>query len=115
MKALFKYWAPVIVYMAFIMAVSIMPAPEELPLIPYIDKFYHLLTYLVLGVLLSRAFNAGGKERTILKPFAFAFLYGALIEVLQSFTPYRSAEALDAAANGLGGLAGSYIYLRYKK
>ncbi len=53
---------------------------------------YHLVGFSVLTVLLS-----GTTPRV--RAAAVAWLYGALLEGVQAFVPYRGAEILDLAAN----------------
>lgn len=104
--------------MAFIFALSVMRAPEVLPEVSGIDKLYHFGAYLILGLLLARALSNSkvGRRpasRTVGRVFLITFLFGAAIEVCQSFLPWRSAEVLDAAANGAGGLFGAFVYVRF--
>lgn len=65
------------------------------------DKTNHLLAFTVLAWLGCESFP----QRT--PSLLFGLLaYGALIEILQSFTPYRIAEWHDLLADGLGLLLG---------
>lgn len=108
--------AVVAAYMALIFYLSAirMPSlPPELKL-ANMDKLEHFAAYAVMGFLLAmdlrKSFCAGKTAvRIIGISFIITFSFGAFIEICQAFIPYRSAEALDAAANGAGGLTGAII------
>jgi VanZ family protein len=73
-----------------------------IPTVPQIadtgwDKTNHLVAFAVLAWLGCMSF-----PRKILFLMLALFAFGALIEVLQSFTPHRSAEWGDLLADGLG-------------
>lgn len=53
---------------------------------------YHLVGFSVLTVLLSRTMPPA-------RSAALAWTYGALLEGVQAFFPYRGAEVTDLAAN----------------
>lgn len=77
-----------------------------LPLGPHVtgtgwDKSNHLLAFALLAMLACRAWP----ERIVMA-LAALLAYGGLIEVLQSFTGYRSAEWADWLADALGLLMG---------
>ncbi len=71
------------------------------------DKSNHLLAFAVLTCLGCKAFP---KRLAIVVPALLA--YGALIEIMQSFTKSRSAEWLDLLADMLGILMG-WIMIRF--
>ena len=65
------------------------------------DKSNHLLAFAVMAWLGCKAFP----QRVVFTLLGL-LAYGALIEILQSLTPTRSAEWLDFFADSLGLLAG---------
>jgi VanZ family protein len=65
------------------------------------DKMNHALTFAMLAMLGCRAYPER-KVQVLLGLLA----YGGLIELLQSLTDYRVAEALDVVADGVGLLVG---------
>lgn len=65
------------------------------------DKSNHLLAFALLAMLACRAWPA-----RIAAALAALLAYGGLIEILQSFTGYRSAEWADWLADALGLLLG---------
>lgn len=101
--------------MAFIFAVSTKPMPEGAPLFWQADKLFHFIAYFVMGVLWVRAIKAARPSTTAGEGIAISaiisFLFGIFMEVCQYFVPERSAEVLDAVANGAGAAAGSLIYV----
>ena len=119
-----KYWAPPLLYMALIFAVSSMKQPP-LPMPKFewltIDKLYHFIEYAILGGLLARAFV---KAKPSVVPSqliwglaaVLSILYGASDEWHQTFVPGRLATLADWVADVLGSIAGVVaIYLYYKK
>lgn len=85
------------------------PAPIALP--THFDKWQHVTAYFVLSAWFAQIYPFGTK--LLLYSGGF-FVMGALLEVLQGLTAYRSADAYDLAANTLGlalGLASSFTIL----
>lgn len=82
------------------MALALMPSPPPMITTGW-DKSNHLLAFAVMAWLGCKVFP---QRLAILLPGLLA--YGALIEILQSFTPNRSAEWLDLSADCLGILLG---------
>ncbi|MBT8321535.1 MAG: VanZ family protein [Eudoraea sp.] len=80
--------------------------------IPHLDKFVHFIFYFVAAILacfyLKETFLKGFKiNKTLLISLLFSWIYGILIEVLQStITTARSGELQDVWANCLGALIG---------
>jgi VanZ family protein len=64
-------------------------------------EYAHLLAFAVLAWLPSHAYPQ--RSASVLSGL---LAYGALIETLQSFTSYRSADWHDLLADGLGLLLG---------
>lgn len=89
--------------LAAVLVLSLMPTSAPLPTTGW-DKTNHLLGFAVLGWLGCRAHA----QRT-LAVLAGLLAYGALIEGLQSLTPYRLAEWGDLLADGLGALLGACL------
>jgi len=85
---------------------------KELPLIPYADKIMHaLLFFAQTGILLwelnRRTFSSTNISvgRLFLWSVSLPFLYGALIEFIQNYLPYRGAEFMDLLFDLMGSLA----------
>lgn len=81
---------------ALVFALSLMPA-AALPSATIGDKAEHLIAYALLG-LLGGVISERGVLRTILALAAF----GIAIELLQTFSPGRSAGVLDALVDIAG-------------
>ncbi len=119
-----KYWAPPLLYMVLIFAISSMEQPP-LPMPEFegltIDKLYHFIEYAILGGLLARAFVKA--KPAVVPPelvwylaALFSILYGASDEWHQTFVPGRSATLADWVADVVGSIAGVFgVYLYYKK
>lgn len=119
-----KYWAPPILYMALIFAISSMQQPP-LPTPKFewlsIDKVYHFIEYGILSVLLTIALvNAPLKwlpQNWIWVAAAiFSILYGVSDEWHQTFVPGRFATLSDLVSDAVGSIAGVVgVYFYYRK
>src|SRR5450830_1258207 len=83
-----------------VLVVALVPSPPPMITTGW-DKSNHLLAFAVMAWLGCKAFP----QRVAFTLLAL-LAYGALIEILQSFTPTRSAEWFDLFADSLGLLAG---------
>lgn len=79
-----------------VLLLSLLPGGADLPSTGW-DKTNHALAFFVLALLGFRAF--AGRASAVL---AGLLAYGALIELLQSFTSYRFAEWGDLLGDALG-------------
>jgi VanZ family protein len=104
-------WAPVVLYLAFIFALSSVANTPTLP-IAVSDKGLHGMLYLGLGALLMRALSRGFRLRvTVMMALLVTFcaaLYGISDEFHQSFVPPRQVEALDVVADTIGAAAAAF-------
>jgi VanZ family protein len=116
----FAYRLVLAAYMAMVLVVSLRPMPSGLPEIVEIDKLYHFATYMVMAILLAMALQGEGRAVMRVRLWIAALMvsaYGAMVEVLQSFTGTRSADIFDAIVNGIGATVGVFIfglYMRWK-
>ena len=74
--------------------------------VPYIDKLLHFSAFLILTLFMDLSI----KKPLLFNKIAIIFLilYAFLIELVQYFLPYRSAEVFDFISDLLGVLA--YLY-----
>ena len=79
-----------------VLVLALMPTDVPMPSTGW-DKSNHLLAFSVMALLGRRAYP--GRTMALL---AGLLAYGALIEVLQAFTPNRSAAWQDLAADAVG-------------
>ncbi len=95
----------------------VIPVPAAAPAIDGVfglplalDKAVHGFLFLIAAPLWLRTAEDLGWRRPMLAAFAFATLYGALLEGVQAaFTPARSAEWGDWLADSLGAIAGLWL------
>jgi VanZ family protein len=90
-------------------------SPDKIPgiKIPHADKAVHFGFFFVQSVLLSLMFNFQAKKsyfQIILLATLLTFIYGSLIEILQSRFFNRTGDLYDLIADILGGFTGAMIY-----
>jgi VanZ family protein len=112
-------WLPAVAWSAVLFGLSCIPG-NDLPEVPgaQTDKVAHVALYLVLGLAISRALRAttrlaGG--RLLATTCLLATAYGITDELHQLFTPRRSSDWHDVAADAVGGLAGALLATRIFK
>lgn len=97
----FRLWLGLgLIACAVLACVCLLPHPPQ-PDISHFDKFEHALAYCVLG-----AWFAAILPQRYLRVFIGLALLGAVIEVLQSLSGYRSGDVLDMVADIIGIVAG---------
>lgn len=75
------------------------------------DKFNHFLAFFTLSLLLNRSSSSYEKR---LRNVIALILFGALIEIVQSFLEYRSTSFYDLLADILGILFFQVLYSIYR-
>ena len=95
-----------IIWALIMLLATTMKAGDEMPKIdiPYMDKIVHFGIFGVLGFLITYE-----KRRADIPTWLICTLYGAAIEVIQLFLPWRSFEWEDMLADSLGALAGILV------
>jgi VanZ family protein len=110
-----RYWLPVLMYVALILALSAQPKLRPPLQFTLSDKFYHALEYFGLGVLLARAFRAGRRAavpmRTVTRAVTLGVIVGACDEIFQSFVPGRLPDVYDVLADATGVLLAQLVFL----
>jgi len=105
-----------ILWLILVLILSVMPVPEIGGLSSFpMDKIVHFVLYGVTAIMLYRFLRTRySVRRSVLYSIAVSAFYGALLEGVQFFLPYRSFSAADMAANTLGAavFAGFY-FLKY--
>lgn len=101
-----------VVWLCLLAALSLAPldAPKG---VEHQDTFGHAIAYGITAVLFFRQFRSRGTHRFIWAvSVCAAFLYGVIMEVMQSFTPSREFSYADMAANAAGAAAAAVIFGR---
>jgi VanZ family protein len=111
------YWMPVVAYIVIITYFSSVPE-RKLPL-PFLsqgmDKVCHIVEYMGLGLLFSRAWllsrseSAGSHRGVFIATAVFAVAVGISDEWHQSSVPGRTFSIWDAFADILGSLSGAFL------
>ncbi len=105
-------WTIVITYALTIFLVSSIEGNELDTGPPGLDKFLHLIEYLILSSLIYASFNASSnqiKNSTIFwLSFSLCALYGISDEIHQLFVPNRHFELLDILFDTIGSLIGAF-------
>lgn len=85
------------------LVIALLPMPALIGEVPNGDKLGHALAFAGLVLWYSQIYaTRADRLRCVLGAIAL----GALIEVLQAFVPWRSAEFLDLVADALGATLG---------
>jgi VanZ family protein len=105
-----RWWIGAGLYAGLILLASLVPGGQQ-PSVPHLDKAAHLCEYLLFAWLLVQAIRAGRlvEPEYLTLAWIYATSYGLLMELLQAFVPWRSADWADAVMNGLGAAAGIWI------
>lgn len=109
-------WLPLLACAAAITWLSSQPA-DDLPRASFAgeDKLVHMAIYGLLGALGGRAAGRARLGRAALLVLAACIAYGLFDEWYQQFTPGRSSDLLDFAADAVGASAGFAAMLRYHR
>lgn len=97
-----RFWVGAgVVLLVTIMALALLPMAIGIPGLTN-DKVVHFLTFTLLMIWFLGVFEPVMAPRVA----AALVFYGVLMEFLQSFTPYRSADPYDVLSDGIGISAG---------
>lgn len=105
-------WTPVVVAVILLVG-SVVPLPSTggsgPPLLPSPTAIGHLVGYATLAYTLRGRLRSRPARSAVwisIAVLAAVVSYGALVEVLQWFIPYRHFDLADVTVNALGALAG---------
>jgi len=114
-RLVIRYWLPAILYVAVIFFVSAQPRLRPPAPFAHVDKVYHAIEYLLLGLLLARAFRGllPGHRPLVLALLALSIgvMIGTADELFQSTVPGRDSSALDLLADTGGLVLAQLIFL----
>ena len=89
---------------------------DDGPLFPYDDKVYHFILYFILSLLMLNGIVKSYGQKTLMKfdtkmaVIIYGSILGILIEIVQYFTNYRSADIYDFIADVLGSIGAILLY-----
>lgn len=83
--------------------------PVSTPGFPNFDKLVHFGAFFILAFTFHRAFPI-----PLWAGIVLLTLYGLAIEVAQSLTPYRSADAMDLVADAAGVVSYYLVHWGYR-
>ena len=116
------WWqCPWIFLSTLIFYLSITPNPPSAPLFnfPGFDKIAHGLFYFVLSISVFRGFKKIPQDLIshyfMSFGIIFCLIFGLFNEWYQSLIPARTADFWDWAANAVGIIAGTILYIFYKE
>jgi VanZ family protein len=114
-----RYWLPVLAYVTLIFALSSianLAAPKTLK---NGDKLAHFGEYLLLGMLLSRAFRGSRVFASALAcsllAIVLGFATGLFDELFQTRVPGRISSAYDFLFDAAGVVVGTLLYALLKR
>lgn len=99
-----------------IMIASVVPVPSPQTGFSASDKLAHVVMYGLTSVFVYKVYlQKTTPARALYLSVAISALYGATMEVIQFFLPYRSFSPGDITANTVGAFCGSMLYMKWKK
>lgn len=109
--AWFLVWLWVVV-----ITISTLVPGRVVPKLHGMDKIFHLLEFLALGILLLNAFMKSrfyaSLNLLIILTIMLGCLYASLTEWMQNFVPGRNADVYDLLSDLIGLNLGVIMYLR---
>lgn len=101
---------------SMILILSVIP-PVRVGPVKNSGDMVHIAAYLVLAFFLAVCFFEKGvsEMRSLVMAILIAFFYGAFIEIVQYFIPYRSFGISDMFMNLLGAALSCVPFYFYKK
>ena len=110
MKINYKKVMILFLYIFLVLKLSTMDSSSIIFKLGNFDKFVHLLEYFILGYLVVNVFDSRPKSLIVkLSLSFFLFLFPFIDEFIQSFSPGRNSDILDAFADIIGGFLGAFI------
>ena len=122
MNSFLKYNLLSILWTLLILVLCLMPG-KDLPSVSIFefDKIAHFGVYLILALLMYYGWKKQNyfqslHNNTLIKILVLTSSYGFAVEIMQElFTTDRHFELLDALANSIGAVAGSFLGISLKQ
>jgi len=114
-----RYWLPALLYVAAIVMVSAQPQLRPPVQFQSADKWYHLIEYFGLGLVMVRAIRASLGYGKLLTSAFLALGIGIVLaigdELFQSTVPGRTSSHLDVMADVAGLVCAQLVYMWFAK
>ncbi len=99
------YWKILLYFYMLLSLIGAVQKPDNLKLLSTMnDKVIHFMAFFFMSFLVFMAYT----RMSILVKICLPLLYGALLEIIQYFVPYRDASIGDFAADA-GGVFSLFI------
>lgn len=84
------------------------------------DKLAHIGVFTILSFLIARSFDRQKhsymlKTKNIQWALTISIVYSSSLELMQQFIPGRTTDMYDFAANTIGAIAGTIVFITFKK
>lgn len=117
----YKYHIPWIIW-ALILALLMLLPSDSFPdskVLSY-DKLGHLGVFLIFTFLLTWSFDKQQhsdklKIKKIQRALTISIVYGSVLEFSQQFVPGRMTDLYDFAANTIGAVVGTIVFITFRK
>ena len=104
-----RYWLPVVAYAVLMLTISSIPIRiRRVPFRNY-DKVFHFFEYGIYAWLWYRALKGAtslsSRGRIAIATVLICTVFGIMDELYQVYTPYRTSDIYDVAADASGSFA----------
>lgn len=104
-----------IIWLGLILISSVIPAAGLRTELLF-DKFVHFIMYGLTSIFFFRHLEVKiTKTKAVFASIVLASAYGAIMEFIQHFLPYRSFSLGDIAANTTGAIICCIVYSEWRK
>jgi VanZ family protein len=104
-----RYWLPVIAYAALMFSISSLPIRLRRVPFRHYDKVFHFFEYGIYAWLWYRALKGATSlsswARIAIATVLICTVFGVMDELYQVYTPYRTTDIYDLAADAFGSFA----------
>ncbi|GAB5526328.1 MAG: hypothetical protein Roseis2KO_42000 [Roseivirga sp.] len=117
----YKYHIPWVVWAISLAVLMLLPSDSfpEAKILSY-DKLGHLGVFLIFTFLIAWSFDRQQhsdklKTNSIFWSLTISIVYGSILEFAQQFIPGRMTDLYDFAANTIGAIVGTIVFITFRK